>query len=377
MAHNTLPPSLELSEAAKKQISTVAKRKPALAPATIAPKTFDHLFTFNDGDVRIKVKYQDEEVVGSVVSHAMVMASPVWRKFIFPPWVPDSAAAAPTKQKEIDFSGDNGEAILLLLRIVHFQFTKVPTELSLSRLYEIALLCEQYDCHSLVKPWLKDWLIYQKSRYVVYARPLHLFYVSWAFGSSELFSTVAKDTLLCLERYDLEARLAPTSDVTIPEGIIESITAIREKAIKQILELPHNFATKFMKESQLEYKCKVSTEDPSLRHSCDSLTYGSMITRLNDDRFWQTSPNDVVDSVQELAYTVKCLHRNMNTLNDDHEQCRIPSFTAEVDAILKNLPDPVLDSHRRHMEGRAAQLAFSEDSDIGAPDAKRRKISKS
>ncbi|KAF8861573.1 hypothetical protein BDZ45DRAFT_248778 [Acephala macrosclerotiorum] len=122
MAHNALPP-LELSDAAKKRISAT---KPA--PANIAPKTFDQLFTFNDGDVRIKVKYVGHDIVGSVVSQAMMMDSPMWKKFIFPPRVPDSTAAA---TKEIDFSGENGDVILSLLQIVHFQFTKVPTELSI------------------------------------------------------------------------------------------------------------------------------------------------------------------------------------------------------------------------------------------------------
>jgi len=43
-------------------------------------------FTFPKGDVEITVLYNGEVVKGYVESNAMVRASPVWKKFIFPPW---------------------------------------------------------------------------------------------------------------------------------------------------------------------------------------------------------------------------------------------------------------------------------------------------
>lgn len=211
MAHNALPP-LELSDAAKKQISA-----PKPAPAVVAPQTFDHLFTFPNGDVRIKAKYRGQDTIGSVVSQAMVMASPVWKKFMFPPWAPESNAGV---EKTIDFSEDNGVAVVILLQIAHLQFTQVPTEISLDHLYEIALLCEQYDCHGLVRPRLKDWLKHALSEYTFHEPRKEWFYVARTFGCIELFSTVTNDTLFMNSGNDLDKKVTNTLDVVVPEGII-------------------------------------------------------------------------------------------------------------------------------------------------------------
>lgn len=62
------------------------------------------------------------------------------------------------QDKQIDFRKDKGEALLLLLRIAHLQFNKVPTNLSLRSIIAITVLCDKYDCTGLVKPWLPLWL---------------------------------------------------------------------------------------------------------------------------------------------------------------------------------------------------------------------------
>ncbi|KAF8861574.1 hypothetical protein BDZ45DRAFT_723716 [Acephala macrosclerotiorum] len=161
----------------------------------------------------------------------------------------------------------------------------------------------------------------------------------------------------------------------MPGGIIESIMGSGEKAIEQIPRPPNNYIASFLKKCRQAYQCRAS-EDGDIHHRCDNLIYGSVVNKLNDDSLWQTSPCDVGMQLSSAVDTVRLLHQVTSTLNGDYELYGIPSFQVEVEAILAGL-DPVLDCHRRHMELRAAQLAFSNDSDIKNPGAKRRKILRS
>jgi hypothetical protein len=74
-------------------------------------------FIFKRGDVRILATYEGEEVVGSVSSHAMALASPVWEMFVVRWENPETASTAspltPGKEKAINFKEDDGEAFIL------------------------------------------------------------------------------------------------------------------------------------------------------------------------------------------------------------------------------------------------------------------------
>lgn len=90
--------------------------------------------------------------------------------------------------KDVSFREDNGEALLFLLRIAHLQFDAVPKVLELSDLFGLAVLCERYECHGLVRPWTE--------RLIPNLTPLRDFdrwlYISWAFGMRSQFTNIAK-----------------------------------------------------------------------------------------------------------------------------------------------------------------------------------------
>lgn len=44
------------------------------------------LFDFGDGDAQVAATYHGQRVVFDVSSHALGFASPVWKKFLFPPF---------------------------------------------------------------------------------------------------------------------------------------------------------------------------------------------------------------------------------------------------------------------------------------------------
>jgi hypothetical protein len=61
------------------------------------------------------------------------------------------------KAQQINFGEDESSALMILLQIAHLHFDSVPSSLDYHTLLNIALLCDQYDCAKLVKPWLSQW----------------------------------------------------------------------------------------------------------------------------------------------------------------------------------------------------------------------------
>lgn len=219
-------------------------------------------FHFPHSDIDIEVRCDDKTVTGRVSSAAMVLASPIWKKFVFPPWeVPQLTAPLNGKYtlmidlsphqannnvgdhghafsgvpvaatKKIDFTEDDPQALRILLKIIHFQFQDIPAELEHRTLLHIAALCEQYMCVHLVVPWLSKWLnkasILNLESDSDFAEENCLF-IYWVFGLSKSFHRLANELVLCAEEEEdgsyvfIEPPCGP-----VPPGIISQCTITR------------------------------------------------------------------------------------------------------------------------------------------------------
>jgi len=149
------------------------------------------LFDFGDGDIDVALNYECELIKFRASSHALCFASPVWKKFIYPPFpkVTDEGNQN-SSDTQIDFTEDNGKALLVLLNIAHLKFNKVPSELPFETLLQVAMLCDQYDCVSLVGPWLKRWMKDEVWESEQPGQEAWLF-IAWAFGRKKVFETLA------------------------------------------------------------------------------------------------------------------------------------------------------------------------------------------
>jgi hypothetical protein len=178
--------------------------------------TSQSLFTFDPSDVRLKVKYKGESITAHVSSSAISFASPVWKKFVFPTWKPfaaknpatDSDSTPDAKKSKIadsdekdkirsslpvdtlDFTGDNGEALLILLRIAHLRFQDNPATLPYQTLLQVAVLCDPYQCINLVRPWLPQWLADEETSSLKSSQENWLF-IAWVFGREKVFKELA------------------------------------------------------------------------------------------------------------------------------------------------------------------------------------------
>jgi hypothetical protein len=185
---------------------------------TATRDTILELFDFrhcSSADVAATAVYQNERIEFKVSSHALCFASQVWKKFLFPPFEKlsisttdndnesesDEVASGHNDKrhkenvqsdvaKEIDFSGDDGDALLILLQIAHLQFCKIPSRLTYKTLYQIAVLCDQYNCAPLVRPWLASWLEDEKQESLKEGCEGWLF-IAWMFGRDTVFEDLA------------------------------------------------------------------------------------------------------------------------------------------------------------------------------------------
>jgi hypothetical protein len=164
-------------------------------------------FTFDNGDIRILIKCGNGvETTGLVSSHAMSLASPVWQKFIFPPFGPTTprveagsdqgniANNQHTRQQpveQIDFREDDPEALRILLRIAHLKFRDIPAKPPYKTLLNIAILCDQYDCVDLVGAFLPLWFQEEESESKKGGQSNWLF-IAWVFGRKKVFEDLAK-----------------------------------------------------------------------------------------------------------------------------------------------------------------------------------------
>jgi hypothetical protein len=190
--------------------------------------TVKNPFIFDTGNVRILVTYSNEQLVGKVSSDALFLASPVWKKFLFPPWVIQNTSdvvseiAAEIGMKEIDCSEDDGEALLVLLNIAHLNFAAVPSKLPYNTLFHLALLVDQYQCIKLVQPWLKEWMINEGRESRLHGQEGWLF-IAWVFGREDVFEALAMKLVPCLgidSKGNFMRDLAYLRAEPMPDGII-------------------------------------------------------------------------------------------------------------------------------------------------------------
>jgi hypothetical protein len=219
--------------------------------AMAAPKDA-HPFVFADGTTPVIVTYKNDRVVGKVSPHAMALPSPVWEKFIFPPFPQRSMKdiAEPKGSKivvepveELDFAEDPAEALLILLNITHFRFTGIPTTLPLNILSEIAILCDKYDCVHLAKPWLPQWLANENSEWkstdptpttLAFGAPPappreKWLFIAWVFGREQVLKDLASLLVREISTYNKGTCAALAGNYgPMPPGLIGLLTSLFE-----------------------------------------------------------------------------------------------------------------------------------------------------
>lgn len=355
--------------------------------------------SFEGADVTITYKLSNTTLTGKVCSQAMVIASPVWKRFIFPPWqqtsvslsltspqVEDLSAAttnlygpktaeflAPTSDtpgRHIDFTDDDGEALLIILNILHLKFKLVPLTVSSFCLLQLAKLCDQYQCTDILHPWLQPWIRNSEEQGLETLAKEHWLFIYWAFGKEEEFVKVAKELVteaktnehgeyLTSQGEELPEPTPPNiigecmpikqmSDCMISNYWTESILIQRNKVIEDLLAVPYSFIDRFAakKDPGRIIICK--------NRSCDAMIYGSLLFELQAQSIWpKVYPEAIHLSVQVFARDICGIEVDVHPYQPNfyHSMmCKTAcAFTEHVAKVLGEIKDPVLESHRIHM----------------------------
>jgi hypothetical protein len=340
--------------------------------------------------VRILVTYEGEEVVGSASSHAMALASPVWEMFVVR-WENQEIASTaspstPGKEKAIDFKEDDGEALLVLLNIAHFQFRKIPDHaLHYDLLYNVAGLIDQYQCIDLVKSYKSHWVSDSRRQLATFGQQ-GWFFIAYVFGLEHLFEEAVgklarelrtneegnwytgelllpKTMLLdikgmfilsallssaCLQKVETQAKFEV---VRLTRVLPESLIAARAAAIEQLYGIVSDKLEYYSRSGLAESRpprCQQSVN----RRACDAAIFGSIIFRLQERNLWPfPSPDICYLSVNEAASRIGSIDLSIQSLVSlDHTPCSGRGFHEMATAVLNQIKPHIEDSHRRHMK---------------------------
>lgn len=347
---------------------------------------------FGDGDITITIntgKEEKENVLVKVSSNALCLASPVWKKFIYPPilHVPDEEHKSDAR---IDFTEDDCEALLILLRIAHLQFHQVPSKLEYSQLLQLAILCDMYDCAKLVRPWC---LIGQDPRKrKVLKSDKKTGCLLLGFLGKRMFPKTCRST--CLSQYPSTARIRPVLTTTESKSedlcgweywainhplhlsndiwlnrCIDAIKDARSRHIRTLLDIPNTFALPAgpldSGAAQVSL-CKVAISSNAKNAECSACIYGSFISQLRGLDLWPVrTPDQYTMRLSNLVSQISAIkvlslgiiyyssivdYRGSEVYDSyNHAICSTLGFAKQAKDILEGMRSPILESHQRHL----------------------------
>ncbi|KAE9371890.1 hypothetical protein N431DRAFT_341880 [Stipitochalara longipes BDJ] len=312
----------------------------------------------------------------------MSFASPVWKKFIFPPWKtvaakilaidPNSDLAPDAKKikmpgsdkkgrekgavpaEEVDFTDDNGEALLILLRIAHLRFQDNPTTLPYQTLLQVAVLCDQYQCINLVRPWLHQWLA-DEELLSLQPRNENWLFIAWVFGREEVFKNLATKMVRGIVPSNKSVHMTSIGPLStrykisdpMPDGILDRIAAVRMEVITQLLGVAHARVEKCLQSKETLCRSDSYNARPE---DCDAIVLGSFVRGLQELNVLPKMGNKIHTNIIRMSVEEFADKLSTMGIRSPHSQCAVSPLKEAIAEKLLRIPDPVLDSHRRHMK---------------------------
>jgi hypothetical protein len=93
--------------------------------------------------------------------------------------------------------GDDPDFLAILLYALHFRAEKVPRAVSFVQLWELAILCDKYDCASAMAPWIALWTRGPPQLEGNFSQCLvKWIFMAWVFDRDDLFRGVTRAIIL-------------------------------------------------------------------------------------------------------------------------------------------------------------------------------------
>ena len=135
-------------------------------------------------------------------------------------WEASDDAIDRDQLRNIPLREDNFDSMKIVMRIIHQQNDKVPTEVTFDQLDDIAVVCDKYDLRECLMPWSLLWSqpYFENMEQDYSGRWL---FMSIVFRNESAFTRITKH--LILETTLLPSKLTVHSDIDVGEGCPDEI----------------------------------------------------------------------------------------------------------------------------------------------------------
>ncbi|KAJ2989572.1 hypothetical protein NUW58_g3406 [Xylaria curta] len=328
----------------------------ALTPIPEADSGSERLITtfHPDADLEVIIQaHNDDPTIYMVCASALACASPIWRSMLY-----HDVAHARNAEGEIE-SGQNQtmkldgdpEAIGLLFRIVHYDFSYLPKEPTLGQLFEIGKSACQYKCTRILYPWAEQWTT-RLANFVAevdcYSECHKAVFIAWTFGDMKLYRETV-DALIVSAKIDVQGKIVnisgqPLEEMLMPVDLLKIITETRASTVAKILDAIKGPIQILSSGEQFQPSayCKVGKDS----QACEVMMLGSVIPALTkaglfpvpEPKTFTGSIEDLknkIDKVKTIPYVGKEWMPHMS-----HESCNL-GFRESVMACLKGMTVPL------------------------------------
>ena len=150
-----------------------------------------------EGDLLLEVPSKNGLARFKVSSQVMCLVSPVFRAMLGPSSMFKEACelrASPSCYR-LSLEGDDPEAFVAILYVLHCQTEKVPSSISFEDLFHMAIICDKYDCALAVAVWVDIWTTGWRESAFETAYSEWMF-ISWTFCLPSVFEPLSRKIVM-------------------------------------------------------------------------------------------------------------------------------------------------------------------------------------
>ncbi|KAJ9145411.1 Nuclear pore protein-like protein [Pleurostoma richardsiae] len=319
----------------------------------------------NHGDLKLRVgdaAQPDGSTVFMACSRALARVSPVFDRMLYGDFS-EAKSSHHGQEWIVDLPEEQPIPMIIFLSIAHAQFHRVPRVLSADQLYDLTALTHYYDATRVLGPWVNHWVecLEDIARDANILAPKML-WIYWELGRKEAFLDTARRFVMEADG-PIFASESELGDLQMPPDIIasERITAIRTQTIQSLLDVFRDMINDLLVVDEKPRWCQHATWLGP--HRCESMILGSVTFCLSRAGLWP------LPEVKDVTYSLDGLCTKLRTLviHDigqvprepavDHRKCNpTPFLLGEMDKIMRGIPDPVTDYHRKHLDEQAKKF---------------------
>lgn len=254
-----------------------------------------------DADLHIRVQEANGlSSVYSVRSSILESVSRVWKQTL---------SLRTSNTLEIS---DPAFGLDVIFSIAHYKFHDIPVQLTVSELYDIALVADKFQVTHLLVPFMKEWVA-SLNRHVLMAGARNdedkTLVLAWLLGEARWFSRVvskcANQAQIGPDGQLLDSEGKLWSDQPVSSEVLDIIAATRLIAIDSTIKAVSTPVHKLLNPQWYpgeEIKYCYAPEGDSGREECEQLQLGSAIMGLSKAKLWPPpEPSRIKVSPVELA----------------------------------------------------------------------------